>query len=83
MTYEDAIKEMYSKTAGSAHPHKMTMQDMIVIVMTFESVRVTTCSVAAATWRTYVPFTLPQYDVIIDRSAHAVYLLALVPRCGP
>jgi hypothetical protein len=30
MTYEDSIKEMYSKTAGNALPSKMTMQAMTV-----------------------------------------------------
>jgi hypothetical protein len=34
MTYEDSIKKMYSKTGGSVHPSKMTMQVMIVITVT-------------------------------------------------
>ena len=33
MTCEDAAKEIHSKTAKSVHPHKMTMQSIIVIAM--------------------------------------------------
>ncbi len=71
MTYEDSVKKMYSKTAGSALPSKMTMHAMIVITMAFESVCATARAVAAAAGIAYVPHTLLQYEAMINRAAHA------------
>ena len=47
MTFEDSVKEVYSKMASSALPTKMTMQAMIVIVMVYESVSATARTVTA------------------------------------
>jgi len=48
MTSDQAITEMHSKTASSAHPHKSVMQAMICIAMAYETVCSTARSAAAA-----------------------------------
>jgi hypothetical protein len=54
---------------------------MIVIVMVFESVFTTARAVAAAAGAVY--HTLLQYEAIIDRTAHAAYLLAVAVGAPP
>ena len=48
MTCEDTVKEIYTQTASSVHPYKMTMQTMVVIVMTWEGVSATGRAITAA-----------------------------------
>ena len=74
MTSEQVIKEMHTKTACSAHPSKLIMQAFIMIAMTYETVCSTARAAAAAAGLAYVPYTLPEYEVLIDRGAHAVYI---------
>jgi len=65
MTYEDSVKEVNCKTTGIALSSKMTMQVMIVIVMSFQSVCSTARCVVAAAGADYVPYTLLEYETII------------------
>ena len=83
MTCEDAAKEIYSKTAKSVHPHKMTMQVIIVIAMTWEAVSETGRAIAASAGAAYVPYNLLQYDSMIDRAANAAYLAAVAGGAVP
>jgi len=78
MTSDQAITEMYSKTGKSAHPStsRLAMQAMICIAMAYETVCSTARSVAAAVARAYVPHTFVEYEALIDRAAHAVYIAA-------
>jgi hypothetical protein len=55
MTSDEAIKEMHSKTACSAHPSKLIMQAMIVIAMAYENVCSTARAAAAAAGLADVP----------------------------
>ena len=70
MTCEDAVKEIYTKTASSVHQYKMTMQAMVVIAMAWEGVSATGRVITAAAGAAYVPYTLLQYESMIDRAAN-------------
>ena len=83
MTCEDAAKEIYTKTASSVHQYKMTMQAMVVIAMASEGVSATGRAIAAAAGAAYVPYTLLQYDTMIDRADHVVYLAAVAGGAAP
>jgi len=85
MTSEQVIKEMHTKTASSVHPSKLIMQTFIMIVMTYETVCSTARAAAAAVGHAYVPHTLVEYESLIDRDAHATYIVAsaLGPMAAP
>jgi hypothetical protein len=76
MTSDQLITEMYSKTATSAHPFKEVMMDMICIAMAYETVCSTARSTASDAGNPYVPHTFVEYQTLIDRAAHAAYILA-------
>ena len=83
MTFEDSIKEVYSKTVSSTHPFKMTIQSIIVIVMDFERVCTTARAFATAHGLVFVPFTLLQYEALIDRATHTAYVLTVAGGAVP
>ena len=79
MTFEDSIKEMYTRVANSTHLYKMTMQAMVVHLMAWEGVSATGRAIAAAAGAVYVPYTLAEYDVMIDRAANVAYIAGGAP----
>jgi hypothetical protein len=83
MTSDQAITEMHSKTVSSDHPHKSVIQVMICITMVYETVCSTTHSVATATARVYIPHTFAEYEALIDRAAHAAYILVALDAAMP
>ena len=83
MTSEDALKEMHAKAAGSTLVNKTTLQTIIVVVMSYERICSTDRAVAASAGVTYVSHTLIQYQVLIDRVAHTVYLAAVLVGPAP
>jgi hypothetical protein len=82
MNYEEALKEMYTKTTDSSHPSKMTMTSIIEICMSYESVWATSRVTATDAGRVYVAYTLLEYAAIIDRATHASYLLVVAVVAG-
>ena len=79
MTFEDSIKELYTRVANSTHLYKMTMQAMVVHLMAWEGVSATDRAIAAAAGAVYVPYTLAEYDVMIDRAANVAYIAGGAP----
>jgi hypothetical protein len=70
-------------TAGSTRLNKTTLQAIIVVVMSYERICSTARAVAASAGVAYVPHTLLQYQALIDRAAHAVYLTAVLAGPAP
>jgi hypothetical protein len=59
------------------------MQAMICIAMAYETVCSTARSAAAAAARVYIPHTFAEYEALIDRAAHAAYILAALAAAMP
>jgi hypothetical protein len=76
MTSSQATTEMYSKEASSAHSSKLIMQAMIMITIAYENVSSVARAADAQLSNVYVPPTLVEYEAMIDRPAHAAYVLA-------
>jgi len=83
MSSEQAVKEMYNKVASSNHPSKALMQSYIMIALSFDSVCSTARADATAAGRDYVPYTFAQYGTLIDRGAHAAYIVAAAAAVMP
>ena len=67
------LKEMHRAATVCTLPCKLTMQAIICVTMTYEAI----CSTARANRLVpYVPHTMLEYLVLIDRPAHAAYVLA-------
>ena len=81
MTYEDSVKEVNCKTTGITLSSKMTMQVMIVIVMSFQSVCSTARCVVTVAGAAYVPYTLLVVRLFIGTQNRLVTLHSvLFPR---
>jgi len=52
------------------------MEAFIMIAMTYETVCSTARAAATAAGQAYVPHTFVEYETLIDRGAHAVYIVA-------
>ena len=77
MNHEDMLKEMHNKVHTCALSSKLTMQAIICVTMTYEAICSTARAAAAAAHLQYVPHTMLEYLVLIDRPAHAAYVVAV------
>ena len=70
MNHEDQLKEMHQKVRQCTLPEKKTMLAMICITMTYESICSNARAAAAGAAVVYIPHTMAQYLLLIDRVAH-------------
>ena len=59
------------------------MQVMVVIAMVWEGVFATGRAIVAAAGAAYVPYTLLQYETMIDRAVNAVYFVTVAGGAVP
>lgn len=77
MNHEDMLREMHIKSHAFALSSKLTIQSIICVTMTYESICSTVRSVTATRNVVYVPHTMTEYLALIDRPAHLTHVAAV------